>query len=147
GYHGTQLLQKEEARLAVLAHVLAGLADKDLVRRGLRHGIGSGLAALGKLVHRTLRPGHPARWVTSSMAGLLTSRVAASPTFPDGTGQWLEGVARRLQLRGQSGIWRLMPTPPPVPFSLGRAWLGREPSRPSVRRNAKRIKTESDTPG
>ena len=56
------------------------------------------------------------------------------------------GVARRLQLRGQSGIWRLMPTPHPIPFSPGFAWLLPGTIRSFVRLIAGAGKTESDTP-
>jgi hypothetical protein len=60
------------------------------------------------------------------------SRVLACPAFPCppkcSVVTVAVGVARRLQLRGQSRIWRLLPTPHRIPFSPGRAWFGREPS-------------------
>lgn len=86
-------------------------------------------------IHRMLLPGHPARWLMTLMAGLLTcGSWLPPPSRPRVRGQWLPGGARRLQLRGQLRVWRLMPTPHRIPFSPDRAWLGREPSRPDCPR-------------
>ena len=97
------------------------------------------------LVHRHLLPGHPARWLVASMAGLLTLRVWASPHLPDQRGQWRIGGRSPLTVAGAvTGFGGCCLHPTRVPFSPGRALLGREPSAMCVRRNAARIKAESD---
>ena len=97
------------------------------------------------LVHRHLLPGHPARWLVASMAGLLTLRVWASPHLPGQRGQWRIGGRSPLTVAGAvTGFGGCCLHPTRVPFSPGRALLGREPSALCVRRNAARIKAESD---
>jgi hypothetical protein len=78
------------------------------------------------------------------------SRVFACPAFPcpprvSVGGTVALGVARRLQLRGQSRNWRLLPTPHRIPFSPGRAWFGREPSPRIVLAGLARVKPQRDT--
>lgn len=73
---------------------------------------------------RTPRPG----LVEFTMAGLLTcGSWLRHPSQP--YGQWVLGVAIRLQLRGQSRIQRLLATPHRVPFFILSAFCPEEPSK------------------
>lgn len=62
------------------------------------------------------------------MAGLLTCGSSLPRTFPGGCPVVLIEVAHRLQLRGQSRIWRLLATPHRVPISSRRLNGLQEPS-------------------
>jgi hypothetical protein len=85
--------------------VLAGLADQDLMRRGLRDGIGRRAHRPPRSIdHRRLLPGHPARWLLTSMAGLLTRGSGLAPPSQPASGQWHRGSLAAYSCGGSHGI-------------------------------------------
>jgi len=90
--------------------------------------------------HAVFLRGTPPGLASITMAGLLTCGSRPSPPSRRIGASGIMGSAHRLQLRGQSWIWRLMATPHHVPFSPGRTLAAREPSPRVMVGNGRQVK-------